>query len=283
MHKYKFCILSLFITFLASAQSDGPVRSMPGEFPYESEYSPDLYTRRVNHVLEFPRNGVINADGKTNKRLFSGNVKNKKLDGGWMSWYDNGVVLDSGHFESGIPDGEWKHRDSSGQLLAIRNYSADKFRRVKNEIKANHPRNFFFPLTALYKKDPAAAKWHLTAAHSFLFTDGRSTIRTIDEYVEQNMLSPKDYRPLFNESLQHGLYINYFRNGLVKDSGYYKDGLKDGVWLHRNSEAGSSFVGAYKNGMRQYEWKQYDASGKLTTLVFYTSTGKEEGRKIIRK
>jgi antitoxin component YwqK of YwqJK toxin-antitoxin module len=66
---------------------------------------------------------------------------------------------------------------------------------------------------------------------------------------------------------------------MVRDSGYYKNGLKDGVWVHRNSIGGSWFSGAYKNGMRQYEWKQYDAAGKLMAIIFYNKEGREERRK----
>jgi antitoxin component YwqK of YwqJK toxin-antitoxin module len=226
-----------------------------------------------------PKKGALT--GRFNEKIiYRGTVKDHRLHGTWQSWYRNGQPLDSGVLVHGIPDGAWKVWDSSGTLLSVRSYHADKFHRVKEEMRLDHPRNTFFPLVQLYKKDRAAAKWHLQAGYSFTFP-ARTQSFSIEAIVEQNSLYAGSYQPVFHECLHHGLYMNYFSNGIVKDSGYYKDGLKEGLWIHHNDAAGSWFSGAYKNGMRQYEWKHYDANGRLMELIFYDESGKVDRRKKI--
>lgn len=205
-------------------------------------------------------------------------MKNHRLHGSWQSWYRNGQVLDSGQLVNGIPDGEWRYFDSSGQLLSLRQYDAGKLRRVKNEWRNAHPKRSFYALTKMYSNDPSAARYHTSAAYSFP-SDAYQHKKSLGETVMANRVATGSYRPLYDEGLLHGEYLNYFSNGLVRDSGYYKEGLKDGVWLHRNSIGGSWFMGVYKNGMRQYEWKQYDAAGKLKAIIFYNKEGREVWRK----
>jgi antitoxin component YwqK of YwqJK toxin-antitoxin module len=75
--------------------------------------------------------------------------------------------------------------------------------------------------------------------------------------------------------------MNFYSNGSTKDSGYYKNGLKDGVWIHRDNN-GDWRVGAYKNSVRSGDWKQYDAKDRLQYIIFYNKKGMEEWRKKIR-
>jgi antitoxin component YwqK of YwqJK toxin-antitoxin module len=233
-----------------------------------------------DNPFSLPRKAVL-AGRMNEKIIYRGTVKDHRLNGVWQSWYLNGNRLDSGKLLNGVPDGEWKVWDSAGNLLAIRHYDEHKFHRIKDEMRIDHPRNSFFPLTQLYKRDRQSAKWRLQAGYSFPFTSERSPEPSLQQLVEKNISNTSSYQPVFNECLHHGVFNNYFSNGMLKDSGYYKDGLKEGIWIHRNSLAGSWFTGTYKNGMRQYEWKQYNASGRLILLIFYNKMGDEERRKQI--
>ncbi len=114
-------------------------------------------------------------------------------------------------------------------------------------------------------------------------TGKQTAVQSLQQLVEKNNSNDQSYNPVFNECLQHGLYMNFFSGGIAKDSGYYKNGLREAVWLHRNSPAGYYFIGSYKNGLRFREWKQYDATGKLYAIVFYNKDGREEWTKKISR
>jgi hypothetical protein len=214
--------------------------------------------------------------------LYSGTLKKHRLHGSWRSWYDNQNLCDSGTFVKGFPDGEWKHWDIYGKLLTIRHYDADKLLRIKNEMQRNHPKNVLYPLVALFNKNRRLAKRYTEAGYSFAFTDQRVNRLSLQQAVGNNTTPGNIYRPLFDECLHHGLYMNFFDNGNIKDSGYYKNGLRDGIWIHQDAADNSYMSGVYKNGVKQGDWKQYDAKDRLITFIFYNKKGEEEWRKKIR-
>src|SRR5262245_27522270 len=74
----------------------------------------------------YPSNGSLQHQ-LNNKPLFSTATRNHKLHGDWQSWYQNGLLCDSGRFVNGLPDGLWKYWNKKGELIAIRTYSADKY------------------------------------------------------------------------------------------------------------------------------------------------------------
>jgi hypothetical protein len=178
----------------------------------------------------------------------------------------------------GLPDGEWKLWDANGNLLAVRNYNTDLLLRIQQEIRLNHPRNDVYSITALYKKQGSAALRYLKPTYSFALPKP-AKFPSPAALVESNAQPNANYHPPFNECLHHGAYMNYYSNGQVKDSGYYKEGLKNGVWLHRTAANGSYWKGAYKHGHHVSEWKLYNVSGKLILLVFYNHSGEELWRK----
>ncbi|HEX2627370.1 MAG TPA: hypothetical protein VHM26_00105 [Chitinophagaceae bacterium] len=278
--KYVYLVVAgLLLTVAAQAQHSGFSAEPEGDkaskkIVFVAPYSSPAYS------FDIEQNGVIEESGGPG-RIYRSHAKRHRLHGAWQSWYTNEMVLDSGQLVNGIPDGEWRYYDSTGQLLSIRHYDADKLQRVKEEWRNANPRRSFFALTEIYRDNPSAAVHHIRTSYSFPSKEPHIK-RSLRETVLHNRKSSEGYRPVFDEGLLHGLHLNYFSNGMTRDSGYYKDGLKDGVWLHRNSIGGAWFLGAYKNGMRQYEWKQYDASGKLLSIIFYNKEGREEGRKIMR-
>lgn len=225
----------------------------------------------------------LNDDGNLQSTLpngasFTAHVKKGKLHGSWQSRHKNGQLLDAGTLVKGVPDGEWKVWNADGRLIAVRTFNADLFQRVKREVELNHPKQYSFAVTARYKKEGRDAVKFLQAGSSFV---QQRLLRTNDpaQLVHDNSSDLAHYHPVFNDCLHHGLYTNYFENGVVKDSGYYKEGLRDGVWIHRTADG--LWKGAYKNGIRYNEWKLYDVTGKLRLILFYNTSGKENGRKIM--
>jgi antitoxin component YwqK of YwqJK toxin-antitoxin module len=247
----------------------------------ENNYAIVAAVVKEKNSYGLPGNGSIagHADAVI---LYSGTVKKHRLHGSWRSWYNNQNLCDSGTFVKGVPDGEWKHWDANGQLLTIRHYDAEKLLRIKNEMHRSHPKNVLYPLVALFNKNSRRAKRYLEAGYSFTFTSRHIQGFSLQQAVENNIAPGSVYQPLFDECLHHGLYMNFFSNGTAKDSGYYKNGLRDGIWIHTEAAGNSYLLGAYKNGIRQGDWKQYDASDKLMTIIYYNKKGEEEWRKKIR-
>jgi antitoxin component YwqK of YwqJK toxin-antitoxin module len=231
--------------------------------------------------FSLPDNGAL-TETHNEAILYTANSKNGKLNGRWQSWYLNGITCDSGIVVKNLPDGEWKHWNKEGQLIAVRNYSADKFHRVLDEmLRFNAKRNFYY-LAALYQKNRPAALQYLSAFYSFPAAGQDKQHTSLKDLVQSN-ISGSSYKPVFDHCLLDGEYINYFDNGIVKDSGYYKNGLRNGKWIHRDSVGSVWLQGAYQNGHRIKEWKVYDRNNKLIELLFYNHSGQLSWQKKINR
>ncbi len=232
-------------------------------------------------ALPLPERAII-SESYNGTRLFCVSVHGSKLNGNWQSWYATGVLCDSGRLINNLPDGEWKHWNEKGELLAIRHYSADKFQRVMQEMLRYNPKRSFFYLSELYQKDKQAALNYLTAAYSF--PSGRSApVHSLKQLVISNISKSDSYRPVFEQSLQDGLYMNFFPGGSIRDSGYYKNGVRTGKWVHRDSADGPWHLGAYQHSIKIKEWKYYDKNNKLLELIVYDNRGHINWRKKINR
>jgi len=218
-----------------------------------------------------------------NDRLYSANVKGGKLHGNWQSWYANGQPCDSGTLVKNLPDGEWKHWNEQGQLIAIRHYNAIKFHQVLEEILRYNPKRNFYYLSSLYQKNKQAALHHLNVSYSFPGNNVAINYSTLKELVSSNISGQYHYKPVFEQCIQDGLYMNYFADGSVKDSGYYKNGLRYGKWIHRDLAGSNWQQGAYNNGDRIKEWKVYNNDNRLLELIFYNNNGLVNWRKKINR
>ena len=236
--------------------------------------NPTLTSSGNSSVERFslPKEGSI-SEAHNDKRLYEGSVKNKKLHGNWTSWYQNGLICDSGKFVHGLPDGEWKHWDSEGKLVAVRTYNADKYQRINLEMYRYNPRHPSYPLSVLYHKNKNAAMQYLHSSYSFPHTVKRIDDLSLQQWVIANITPGNIYHPVYDQSLHHGLYLNYFSNGEVKDSGYYNNGLRHGIWIEKDNPSGIIRQGNYVNGKKTREWKSYNKSGQLVEIVYYNNKG----------
>ena len=210
-------------------------------------------------------------------------VKNGRIHGQWKSFHGSGQLLDEGALKKGIPDGVWKVWDSSGKLRAIRTYDAEKLERVKQEWRTNHPRQVLSALATLYRTNPEAALNFISVANSFSSASNMDLVVGLEKLAIINSEDMNKYRPPFNRCFHHGLFMNLSSEGMVLDSGYYKNGLPNGFWEHRSPASGSLWKGAYRNGLRQQEWKKYSPDGKLELIIFYSKNGLELWRKTLHK
>ena len=266
-----FVCAGVFCSNYSFAQNQkGSSSTSPGGFTIFSS------TAANPPMFQLPASGEL-KEQENEDLLLSASVRQHKLHGNWQSYFSPAQKIDEGRLVKGVPDGLWQVWYPNGQLKAVRNYSASLFFSVKQDVDLNHPKISRFAITDRFKKEGNAVLKIFYAAYSFSHSVPANANSPV-ELVKQNR-NKEQYHPPFNNSLHHGLFMNYFENGVVKDSGYYKEGLKDRMWVHRKTANSGLWKGSYKNGVKHKEWKYYNASGKLLLIVFYTGDGKEEWRK----
>ncbi|MFN9710135.1 MAG: toxin-antitoxin system YwqK family antitoxin [Bacteroidota bacterium] len=229
------------------------------------------FNQSDSKTIHIEANGFIEGTQK-GKVIFKAYVKKNKLDGIWISYHPNGQLLDSGMLSKGIPTGLWRVWDADGNLIKVRQYDADLYLRIKDDIKMNHPRLKKFAITSRYDKEGNTILKYLTSDYSFNISS-RPNYNTLESLVNSNSSNILSYSPAFIACAHEGIFLNYSKNKIIIDSGYYKNGLMDGPWIHRDPETYSAEKGSYKNGLKIDVWKKYDASGKLSYMSYYSSEG----------
>ena len=223
----------------------------------ENERSEDA---KIFEEFSLPSNG--NVSGIRHRGIkFHGLVKNSRLHGEWKSWYPNDIRHEEGSLKNGLPNGEWKVWFPNGQLRYVRTYSADKYKRIRQEFHRPHPKMPNYGLTNIYLSDRKKALQFTRSSYSFKEND------TQDIHI-----------PVFTNCLHHGLFINYNEDGSLRDSGVYKNGLRDGGWIESAGQNAGYFTGTYKNGQKTGTWKQYDQRKQLLKITQY-SNGKQGWQK----
>lgn len=200
--------------------------------------------------------------------LFRATVKKSALHGVWQSWFSNGQSCDSGRLVRNIPEGEWTIRNRAGQLMAIRTFNAEGYHRVLEEITRPNPRRNFYQLGQIALQNRSLALRYLQAEYAFPEKTKDAKFHTVRELVLANSTG-QSYRPVFENGLLDGLFMNYFDNGQVKDSGYYQKGIREGYWIHRESLSMETMAGSYRHGLKEQEWKIYSPDGRLQQIMLY--------------
>ena len=210
--------------------------------------------------------------------------KNKSnLHGPWNSWYSNGQLLDSGSIQKGVPDGIWVAHYKNGSTQFIRTYSSDKWQQFQNEKGRYHPKRISMPLTRLFHENKAQADNYITAINTLCAQQNCTRVKKEDLIHRINSSDAQDhYHPVFENGLLHGPFINYFPDGTIKDSGKYRDGLPEGLWIKWTIDKQFYWEGYYQHGMKNKEWKLYSANRRLIRIVSYRQ-GKYMWRKDMKE
>jgi antitoxin component YwqK of YwqJK toxin-antitoxin module len=232
--------------------------------------SPDVESILNNPVVEKKQKArnLIQATGFQEGKIkhFDIHFRRQQLHGEWNTYYSNEQACESGKFVNNLPDGEWKIWYPDGQLKAIVSYSARKFHYIKADIRRNHPKDKRYQITRY-----AGMNKNIKSYFQPHFPDklkGTEKLSILHK-IEHNTGNEGDnYIPPFNSCLHHGLYITYFENGLVRDSGHYVNGLKHEIWQETINDDLKS-LGFYQHGQKHGQWKYYNASGKLLYTEHY--------------
>lgn len=267
MKKYIFSgsAVLFFLTALAQQESTFTLTEI------KSNSRPVVHIASLKkNVFHLPKSGMMH-EFHEGSRLYSTSSKRSRLNGNWQSWYTAGHPCDSGRLVNNLPDGEWKFWDEKGILKAIRTYDADKFSRVYEEIQRYNPKRSFYSIGAISHNNKEAAFRYLRSEYSFPVSKERKYFTSLRQLVQSNINGSDDYQPVFADCLHEGLYMNFFATGQVKDSGYYKDGVRHGKWEHYEAAGGNHWEGAYQNGTRVKEWKLYSSDKRLKQIIVYNN------------
>jgi antitoxin component YwqK of YwqJK toxin-antitoxin module len=235
-----------------------------GQPPVSSDTIQDRQQRNAPARYEIETGNF--ANGNTQYEGFTYKGEWQSL---WKSWYSNGQKLDSGFFRKGIPDGTWQSWYENGNPKFKRNYSADKWLQYQQEIVQYHPRKILLPITGLYYKNKKEVEKYTAAINTFCNTANCSRANKEDFLQKINNNMGDHYHPLFTDGFLHGPFVNYFSDGAVKDSGQYKNGLPEGLWIKWTNDKLHYWKGFYLHGQKEKEWKLYMANGKLIRITFY--------------
>jgi antitoxin component YwqK of YwqJK toxin-antitoxin module len=201
------------------------------------------------------------------KKHFDVHFRKQQLHGLWQTYYSNEQLCDEGTFVKSLPDGEWKMWYPDGRLKVIVNYSAEKFHYIKNDIRRNHPRDKKYQITRL-----ASMNKNIKPYFQPQFPDepvGTKDLSLLYKIRYNTASDGNSYLPPFKTCLHHGLYISYFENGLVRDSGNYVNGLKHELWRETPDDQ-TRAIGFYRHGQKDGQWKYYQANGELSfTEIYY--------------
>jgi antitoxin component YwqK of YwqJK toxin-antitoxin module len=205
----------------------------------------------------------------------------KKYKGTWQSHYSNGNPCDSGFLYENIPDGLWKCWYPNGQLRVEMECSAKRMSATIDEMQRIYKPGYSpgpgitqmrqVMATSSYSYDKIVYGQLYVATHP---PDLDNSIRRVNVQVQQgngvNTFTTET--PPFTECLVHGVYKTYFDNGLLQDSGYCENGIREGVWEEWDEEQGMRAVGFYKGGLRWKDWRFYNKEGKIQFVKRYNRT-----------
>lgn len=201
-----------------------------------------------------------------------------KYKGIWQSHYSNGNRCDSGLLSDNKPDGIWKSWYPNGQLRMEIECDAKRLAAAMDEMQRLY-RPGYQPGPALREMKQIvvnAACPHDKLAYRMLYfsvhpPDIDNTIREVNVRVQsgEHINSFSTDSPPFTECLVHGNYRTWFENGMLKDSGYCNNGIREGVWTEWDEATNMRAVGFYKNGLRWKEWRFYNKEGKLDFVHRY--------------
>jgi len=178
--------------------------------------------------------------------------KKDKLNGMWKEWYlDNTLKLEYAYkddnlhgvsvdydstgkkdsdkrFKSGLKHGEWKFYNDNVELVHVEIYEDD----LKNGL--------------WYTKDLDTRDIHYEE-----YRDDKFIVRYTEHYYPNYQLKEKY---AYKDSLPHGKWIGYYKDGETKHVKRFEDGKKQGKWQFLTEGGDVHTFELYENDKRNSEW-----------------------------
>jgi TonB family protein len=265
------CYLFLSLSFFSlSVFSQNPeVVFYDFEYNKISQDSAYYYRKAV-----FNENGTPNGDVTDfymfGKVYMKGKYTNGKRNGNFTWWHENGEMKEMGSYNKNeyTIDNTW---DESGNIIIVGGSGQyiEKYENKKIKSDGNYSRGKKTGIWLLWYPDgKKKEKWNYTNG------DGKmiSAWKMNGEIMVENGT---------------GDYVEEFKNGKVKSSGFYKDGKREGLWNWNYSNSAIRSEISYISGKRQGKATFYFQSGETQSTenylddlrngecIYYNSSGKK--------
>ena len=234
-------------------------------------YSSQELTTKEGEIAGFYEDGNIQ---------FTANYSNNSLNGEWLTLYPDGQHCDSGKFKNNLPDGVWMSWYPNGQLRMSVQFSAKRFGEVKEELQKMTKQSSSGRQSTSQVRFGGTAPFYEENIYTLMQKSlqpveiiGNSLRLCLKTKIDHNSITgftyDVDYAPPFTQCLMHGTYKSFFPDGILKDYGYYDNGLRTGTWEEWNEDEAMRSSGTYKKGVRTGEWRHYSRFDKLVSVHWY--------------
>jgi antitoxin component YwqK of YwqJK toxin-antitoxin module len=154
--------------------------------------------------------------------------------------------------------------------------------------------------------EPSNVTWNLA------YSDFKIENKIVDDY-KKKLFSNKDDSIKYQSEInafnnkahppENGLFVDHFENGIIKEKGNYKNGMKDGLWetwfdngqkedsaFYINDNLSGTRIMWHPNGRLQLEsywgkpdnrigkWTRYYANGQIESITHFNDNGELDGK-----
>ena len=243
-----------------------------------------LYINKLIFILCLLSNTCFSQDSLFKQFYYSsgelsseGYFIKKHPAGRWVNYYKNGTIKSSGYRKGTLLDSTWSFYDLYGCKILEENYLLNKKHGVvikydplekiklisnyKEGLKYGRELIYFTKGNNLIQKEIYYSK---NKRHGNCYEyDKNKNIITITKYdmgliIEKEMINRKD-----RDGNKHGIWKEFYKNGLIKKEEKYFHGLKDGISKKFNSKGGIVKLENYNKGEEEKKIKlQFNLSTK---------------------
>ena len=207
--------------------------------------------------------GEIESFYDDNSLMGKVNYKAGKLDGLEEYWHENGQLMYKGFSKKGESHGICKFWYKNGQLEAVGN--------MKNGIKTGIHKKY-------YRNGQMYKKWFYkngieTKRVEVWYENGDKMPVLYDSELEikGNLIYIKLSQKLFS-----GLQKDFYSDGSIKYKILVKDGKKHGEYVEYYENGEYKQSGSYKNGIKEKGFKYYDQDGKEISFKEFKKINKDK-------
>lgn len=190
-----------------------------------------------------------------------GKLVNNKPDGYWKTYYETGIVKSEGNRKNFQLDSTWKFYDESGKLTLEINYQQAKkqgnrityqqdetvYENFENDIKTGFTTHYD-KKERLLKRIPFTKGLEEGMAFHY---DTLGTITEIINYKRGYIIDRERINRRDSENNPHGVWKWFYENGVVKQEGIYKNGLKNGIFKSFDTKGNLTKIEKFVDDIRQ--------------------------------
>lgn len=181
-----------------------------------------------------------------------------ELNGGYISYYEDGTVKSKGSFVKNISTGEWSYFFSSGELRMLGNVSKGK----NDGLWEYYYESGGKKMEGELSEGKRTGLWVIYSANGAKQSEGRydgnTRVGTWKYYASAGWLKATES---INDD--YSSYIEFYISGEVKSSGKQFDSNKEGEWHYYYEDASLQARGTYREGKKFGSWIYYNESGSI--------------------